>query len=237
MLHADCRAVEDPSRSSARALELRDKDARHLSSRTGRTRCRYVSPRLLEAGHRDAIFVVGQSPDHVVAAVERIAGIREALSAREPGSGQLHCRWWPEDSYTAVSAFLAGGGRPSAFICLNDRTAFGVYQAMSDAGLRIPEDVSIVSFDDSELASWLRPQLTSIAIPHSTWAEARRGAAPRPRECRRPRRTRGGRATADAHPQPRIRRSPPDALAPARRPLAPARRHRRPTSVGVSATD
>ncbi len=122
---------------------------------------------LLEAGHRDAIFVVGQSPDHVVAAVERIAGIREALSGEGTRlAGQLDCLWWPEDSYTAVSAFLAGGGRPSAFICLNDRTAFGVYQAMSDAGLRIPEDVSIVSFDDSELASWLRPQLTSIAIPH-----------------------------------------------------------------------
>jgi LacI family transcriptional regulator len=122
---------------------------------------------LLEAGHRDAIFLVGESPHHVVAATERIAGIRETLAGEGVGlAGQLECLWWPEHSYAAVSAFLAAGGRPGAFICLNDRAAFGIYQAMSDAGLRIPDDVSIVSFDDSELATWLRPQLTSIAIPH-----------------------------------------------------------------------
>jgi LacI family transcriptional regulator len=122
---------------------------------------------LLDAGHRDAIYLVGDCPGHVVGAAERIAGIREALADEGARlAGQLECLWWPEDSYAAVSAFLAGGGRPSAFICLNDRAAFGVYQAISDAGLRIPDDVSIVSFDDSELASWLRPQLTSIAIPH-----------------------------------------------------------------------
>lgn len=54
----------------------------------------------------------------------------------------------------------------SALICLNDRVALGAYQALAEAGLRIPAVVSVVSFDDSELATWLRPQLTSVAIPH-----------------------------------------------------------------------
>ncbi|MEO5665320.1 MAG: substrate-binding domain-containing protein, partial [Nocardioides sp.] len=53
-----------------------------------------------------------------------------------------------------------------ALICLNDRVAFGAYQAIADAGLRIPDDISVVSFDDSELARWLRPQLTSVALPY-----------------------------------------------------------------------
>ena len=51
-------------------------------------------------------------------------------------------------------------------MCLNDKVAFGTYQAIADAGLRVPEDISVVSFDDSDIAAWLRPGLTSIAIPH-----------------------------------------------------------------------
>ena len=42
----------------------------------------------------------------------------------------------------------------------------GAYQACQHAGLSVPEDISMVSFDDSDLASWLQPQLTSVAIPH-----------------------------------------------------------------------
>jgi LacI family transcriptional regulator len=51
-------------------------------------------------------------------------------------------------------------------VCLNDKVAFGAYQAIADAGLQVPHDVSVVSFDDSDLAAWLRPGLTSLAIPH-----------------------------------------------------------------------
>jgi LacI family transcriptional regulator len=51
-------------------------------------------------------------------------------------------------------------------ICLNDRVALGAYQALREAGLSIPGDVSVLSFDDSDLAAWLRPQLTSISLPH-----------------------------------------------------------------------
>jgi DNA-binding LacI/PurR family transcriptional regulator len=58
------------------------------------------------------------------------------------------------------------GGRPAALVCLNDRIALGTYEALAAASLRVPGDVSVVSFDDSPLASWLRPALTSIALPH-----------------------------------------------------------------------
>ncbi len=56
--------------------------------------------------------------------------------------------------------------RPRALICLNDRVAFGAYQALHEAGVTVPDDVSVVSFDDSDLAAWLRPKLTSISLPH-----------------------------------------------------------------------
>jgi LacI family transcriptional regulator len=49
---------------------------------------------------------------------------------------------------------------------LNDRIAMGAYQALGARGLLVPSDVSVVSFDDSDLASWLRPSLTSVALPY-----------------------------------------------------------------------
>ena len=61
---------------------------------------------------------------------------------------------------------VLAGPLPTAVICANDRLAFGAYQALQEAGLRIPLDVSVISFDDSELAAWMRPELTSIALPH-----------------------------------------------------------------------
>jgi LacI family transcriptional regulator len=65
-----------------------------------------------------------------------------------------------------VRRLLAGGAPVTALLCLNDRIAFGAYQAIQEAGRHIPDDISVIAFDDSDLASWLRPQLTSVALPH-----------------------------------------------------------------------
>ena len=122
---------------------------------------------LLRAGHRRGIYLVGEVPEALRPARERRRGVAAALG--EAGTeleGMISCRWWPESAYDAVRAQLSSGEPPRALICLNDRVAFGAYQALADAGLRIPDDVSVVSFDDSELARWLRPQLSSVALPY-----------------------------------------------------------------------
>jgi LacI family transcriptional regulator len=122
---------------------------------------------LLTAGHREHIYLVGETPSRVIAAAERLMGMTEGLSAEGLRfAGQLSCDWWPEPAYEAVHEFIAAGPRATAMICLNDRVALGTYQALQEAGLRVPDDMSVVSFDDSDLATWLRPNLTSIAIPH-----------------------------------------------------------------------
>lgn len=122
---------------------------------------------LLERGHRDGIVVLGETPPAVYAARERLAGIEEALAAAGTAiSGVLECSWWPQPAHDALGHALAHEPAPQALICLNDRVAFGAYQAAYEAGLRIPDRLSIVSFDDSDLAGWLRPDLTSIALPH-----------------------------------------------------------------------
>ena len=63
------------------------------------------------------------------------------------------------------SAWLATRARPSALICLNDRVAMGTYQALAEHGLSVPADVSVISFDGSDLAGWLRPRLATLALP------------------------------------------------------------------------
>jgi LacI family transcriptional regulator len=75
--------------------------------------------------------------------------------------------WAVAPAYDAVRAWLATGERAAGFICLNDRISMGAYQALAEQGLRVPEDVSIVSFDGSELSAWLRPSLTSVALPYA----------------------------------------------------------------------
>ena len=64
--------------------------------------------------------------------------------------------------------WLSHGNVPKGLICMNDRAAVGAYQALRDRGLAIPDDVSVVSFDGSAVASWLRPQTVSIILPLRT---------------------------------------------------------------------
>jgi LacI family transcriptional regulator len=122
---------------------------------------------LLDAGHRKGIYLVGQSGNGVYASRERLAGIRAELGRSGVRlAGVVDCDWWPDSAYEAVCRALADGLEPRALICFNDRVALGAYQALREAGVAVPDDVSVISFDDSELAAWLRPQLTSIALPH-----------------------------------------------------------------------
>jgi LacI family transcriptional regulator len=74
--------------------------------------------------------------------------------------------WQPIGGYEATRKFLQAKPEPKALICFNDRLSVGAYNALEDSGRKVGQDVSVVSFDDEPVASWLRPQLTSIAIPH-----------------------------------------------------------------------
>lgn len=128
---------------------------------------RTAATALLDAGHREGIWLVGEEPaPHVIAARLRPIGIRAALE--ESGvapAGQLPCEWAVVPAYDAVGRLLGSGAQPRALVCMNDRAAMGAYDALREHGLRVPQDVSVVSFDGSDLAAWLRPPLTSVRIP------------------------------------------------------------------------
>ncbi len=127
---------------------------------------------LLEAGHTDRIALLGaappdSAPESSLAAIQRLDGIMRAVGQAEITLiDAIACPdWQPSIGYDAARTLL-NRTRPSALICFNDRLALGAYQAISEAGLVVPDDISVVSFDDDLIATWLRPQLTTIALPH-----------------------------------------------------------------------
>ena len=121
---------------------------------------------LLAAGVQDVV-VVGEDPTlEATAGPRRMAGIRAELATRGiEVADHVACDWSVPEGFEATRRWLAGGGRAAGLICMNDRLAMGAYQALAEAGLRVPDDVSVVSFDGSSLADWLRPAVTSVELP------------------------------------------------------------------------
>ena len=108
-------------------------------------------------------------PEISLAAPARLRGIRRRGSAAGTRVyASVSCPdWLPEHGFAATQSLLRRSRRPTAVICMNDRLALGAYQALAEAGLSIPRDVSVVSFDDDAIAAWLRPGLSTVALPHA----------------------------------------------------------------------
>ena len=129
---------------------------------------------LLDSGHRDGLVVIGRSlaqPEdewYTPTVRRRMEGIWASLRAHgvKPVAEVPCQRWYADEGYAGMRDLLASGLRPRAVICLNDRLAFGVYQALSELGIKVPDDTSVVSFDDDEIAQYLHPQLTTAALPY-----------------------------------------------------------------------
>lgn len=132
---------------------------------------------LLNAGHRDRIVILGSNrleisnnPFQSETVESRFLGIRDALSQADVDfmDEERFDLWEPKEGYLATKRVLRRSLRPTALLCMNDRIAFGAYQALAEEGLRVPEDLSVVSFDNDELAMYLRPGLTTVALPHES---------------------------------------------------------------------
>jgi LacI family transcriptional regulator len=95
----------------------------------------------------------------------REAGFRAAMEAAGLAAGArvVHCAGTEEASRDATAALLARGERPRALFVGSDQGAFGAMRALAEAGLRVPEDVSVVGYDDTQFASHPRMSLTTVA--------------------------------------------------------------------------
>lgn len=122
---------------------------------------------LLDAGH-ERIGHITLSPG-IAATVGRLAGLRDEMRlAGLPLGDELieSSDGTADGGYAAATRLLDLPERPTAIFCGNDRVAMGAYDAIKERGLRIPEDISVVGFDDQEiLAGYLRPGLTTVALP------------------------------------------------------------------------
>lgn len=136
---------------------------------------------LAEAGHREGILLLGHDAEkerglfRSMTVARRIAGIRDAMAERSLAflAEESIWLWEPQNGYAAMTKLIKRHGRAlKAIVALNDRLAFGAYQALTEAGLAVPGDVSIVSFDNDELAAYMRPGLTTIALPHEAMGRA-----------------------------------------------------------------
>ena len=73
--------------------------------------------------------------------------------------------WNPESGYLLGTELLQGKARPTAIVAANDQMAFGVIKAAKELGLRVPEDLAVVGFDNIPLGSYFDPPLTTVEIP------------------------------------------------------------------------
>ena len=126
---------------------------------------------LLDRGHRRIGFI-GRSealldPALSVTIGSRYAGLDAGLA--EAGTQFAHQvdgrHWEPDLGYDGAREILDQTD-VTAIVSANDRVALGVYQAAQERGLKIPDDLSVISFDDEYLASYLRPRLTTMQIPY-----------------------------------------------------------------------
>lgn len=121
---------------------------------------------LTELGHRHIAVLSG--PKGVSTASDRVEGCRRAMSDAGLDGGQLRVYY---DEYTEQGGWqmaqqaLGSAPRPTAVFAANNFIAFGAYRAVHDAGLRVPEDVAMVTFDDLPTSLVLDPFFTVVAQP------------------------------------------------------------------------
>lgn len=139
---------------------------------------------LITAGHRRIAHISGEM--WMDAAKDRLEGYRQALATADIPYDPMLVRegnWQPSAGYEHTNALLDLERPPTAIFCANDRMAVGCYEALKERGLKIPRDISVIGYDDEEVAGHLTPQLTTLVLPHremGRWAVEQILSAPTP---------------------------------------------------------
>lgn len=128
---------------------------------------RIATQHLIDAGRKRIALINGQKG--VDGEQERLRGYRQALASNDipfvadlvrPGN------WEPSSGYEQTKYLLAQDTLPDAIFCANDLMALGCYDALKEAGVRIPDEIAVVGFDDREIAQYTHPPLTTLVLPH-----------------------------------------------------------------------
>ncbi|MBW3093214.1 LacI family DNA-binding transcriptional regulator [Bifidobacterium sp. 82T10] len=128
---------------------------------------KHATQYLLQSGCR-RVAVIGTHPGETVgSAALRLRGYKEALEEAgaeyNPSLVVPSKMWHRTDGVNAMNALLDSGAKPDGVVALNDMLAAGAMHAIQMRGLRIPEDISVIGFDNSDDSQYLSPALSSIS--------------------------------------------------------------------------
>lgn len=121
---------------------------------------------LLSKGHRRIAVIAGHP--HSYPTARRMHGIQMAMQqfgVIVPEEYIRYGNWEYESGVEQTHALLALENRPTAIFAMNDLMAAGCMHVLNDAGLRVPQDMAVVGFDNREIASYLQPPLTTVQLP------------------------------------------------------------------------
>jgi LacI family transcriptional regulator len=125
---------------------------------------------LIERGHRRIATITG--PPTMPAGIDRLSGYREAIAAAGLADGVVEDGNFTADGgAAAMRRILASGDLPDAIFVASDLMARGALAALANAGVRVPEDVALIGFDDSPVATSVTPQLTTMRQPSFSQGE------------------------------------------------------------------
>jgi DNA-binding LacI/PurR family transcriptional regulator len=121
---------------------------------------RLATRHLLDLGHRTVHHVAG--PQSWIDATARLRGWSEALRAYPTERGTSVAGDWGASKGYDAGRRLGADAAVTAIFAANDQTALGVIRGLHDAGRRVPEDVSVVGFDDTPESGYFLPPLTTV---------------------------------------------------------------------------
>ncbi|HET9919362.1 MAG TPA: LacI family DNA-binding transcriptional regulator [Ktedonobacteraceae bacterium] len=124
---------------------------------------RQATEHLLSLGHRHIALLPGQTTD--LAGLERLLGSQQALAQAgiAPDSGLIRqCGWEVDEAYEAARTLLAERRDFTAIAAGSDFMAIGILRALTEHGLSVPEDISLVGFDDIDFCQYTAPPLTTV---------------------------------------------------------------------------
>jgi DNA-binding LacI/PurR family transcriptional regulator len=122
---------------------------------------------LIDLGHT-RIACIANAPATFSSAYERVHGYKDALFASgiPPKDDMIrYADFDPQSGFDCMKSLLASGGEFTAAFVASDNVAMGAKSALREAGLRIPDDISIMGFDDIPWAKYSDPPLTTIRLP------------------------------------------------------------------------
>ena len=128
---------------------------------------RQVTRHLLDLGHRRIAYLGNSSSGRTT--LDRLTGFQQEMRVAGLAVSPEHIHevsgGGPEDGLAGLEHFLGLGDRPSALFCYNDMMAIGILKGLQQAGIRVPQEMSVTGFDNILFSAFTNPSLTTFDQP------------------------------------------------------------------------